>query len=1466
LNQPTAAGGGPAAVNAPKSASPAGRPTADIGLHSLPHGAASAGAANQIAANVPLYFEKNEGQADKRAGFLARMPNATLYLTGADAMLVHLQDKGSAAALKMSWVGASSAKAPVGEAEMAARSNYFIGNDSTQWHAGIANFERVKQESLYPGVDLVYYGNQQQLEYDLTVAPGASAEGIRLRIEGAKSVSIDKATGDLILEDALGSPLRLHRPLAYQTAADGSRQSVGAVYTVAEGDIVGFRIGAYDRSRALVIDPVIQYTAIFAGLTTTFSSSYTPYTQLLGMAVDPNGKVYLEGITNTIDMPTTTGAYSAYQACGNASTPCTNYFVARFNTTKNGAASLEYATYIGNGNVQSNELNNFGVDSTGNAYLVGSVLYNQNNYPITANAYSTYCQGDPSPYAGGGCGDYVLTRLNAAGNALAYSTFVQGWSAPGAPYDYSPAKLAVGGSDGQTAYLGGGDFWNGSAVLAFDTAQSGSKSLVYATSLPMGSLTGIAADSAGNAYAVGVYEPNYATDANDQTLTWNGYLTTPPPSGYSGPMLVALNASGINTYTTFLGQSLQAGGAAYGFPVAADPGGIVYVGAGGSGVPQKNPLPPSEGVTSGAFVTKIDTALTGSDSLLYSTYLDPATAGPSDILGIASNGTGTFAVAGVVSTPTVFAGPQQPWVNPLILPQMTYPYPSGTTIFTAIIDPSKTGQQAIVFDSFLDGVATTNANPANPGVFPDLTVALDNQNNLFIGGMGAEQAAGVNFYSGASGTNSYEPGFAIPATNYNFPFFYKVALGPVDSLQVSPYSIQFPSQQEGSTSAAIPFSVTNTSQGSVTLATLQIAGEFKFSTDGCSGVTLPAGQPCQASVIFSPTATGALSGTVSVSTPTSNAPIQIGLSGNGVSTSTPTISIVPNAYNFGNVQWGTSASATFTISNTGIQPITGTYQAITPSFPYSGGLQASSFSVKHSTAANDCSQMLTIPAGGNCQATVAFTPVQGYSTTTYSTGWVDLEASYSPAPTAPVLVEIDGTGVSQAAPPPAFSPGTGNYSTTQTVTIKDAGATIYYTTDGTMPSIGTLVGSTQSCVGSCTVMVTTSTIVTAIATVSGDLPSGTTVATYTYPAATPVLSPAGGTFPAAEVVNISDTTPNATIFYSINGATAASCANPCQVNVGKTETLSAYATAVGFSQSKSTAKVKYTILQTPSVQLTPSTTTPTYGSTLTLTATVTGPTGGPTPTKTVDFYSGASMVHSGTLSGGSAMYTTGKLQVGSVSYAADYLGDSYYNSANSSTLNLTVSKATPKVTVTSSVSSVTYDGKVTLTATVTGVTGSATPSGSVTFKSGTTTLGSSVPLNSSGVATLSTALAVGADSITASYGSDANYNSATSAAIQVKVNPATPTVKTTASASSISFGTSVTLTATVTGVTGGTTPSGSVTFKSGSTTISTVPLSSSKATVSTTLLAKGTDSITASYTGDSNYTLATSPAVLVTVK
>ncbi len=327
---------------------------------------------------LPLSFEANQGQTDSRVKFISRGPGYTLFLNSTEAVLSFpsRDRKGAGASsslpgssppsssppegrnvLRMQLVGANPHPEVKGLEELPGKSNYFLGNDPDKWRTDVPTYAKVQYKNVYPGVDLVYYGNQRQLEYDLIVAPGTDPDVIQLAFEGNENLEID-AQGDLVLHTA-GEEVRLHKPLVYQHV-DGVQREVAGAYVVNRQRQVSFQVAAYDASQPLIIDPVLSYSTYLGG---TNSDSCR------GIAADSAGNTYVSGRTFSPDFPTTLGA------------PFIGCFVTKFNAT---GSALVYSTF------ESGFCGDIAVDSAGNAY---------------------------SP---------LVTKLNAAGDALVYSMHLGG--------------------------------------------------------------------------------------------------------------------------------------------------------------------------------------------------------------------------------------------------------------------------------------------------------------------------------------------------------------------------------------------------------------------------------------------------------------------------------------------------------------------------------------------------------------------------------------------------------------------------------------------------------------------------------------------------------------------------------------------------------------------------------------------------------------------------------------------------------------------------------------------------------------------------------------------------------------------------------------------------------------------------------------------------------------------------------
>lgn len=223
----------------------------------------------QAFGQIPLSFESNQGQTDKSVRFFSRGNGYGFYLTPTEAVLVLSKQpeysksdpKIQSSIIRMQFVGANPEPRIVGEDKLTGKTNYFIGKDESKWRKGISNFKKARYQEIYPGIDLVFYGNQRKLEYDFVVKPGADPNLIQLSFEGADRLSIE--SGDLVLHTS-GGDIFQKAPIIYQDI-DGQRTMASGNYIFSENNQVAFYIGNHDSSSAIIIDPILIFSTFFGG-------------------------------------------------------------------------------------------------------------------------------------------------------------------------------------------------------------------------------------------------------------------------------------------------------------------------------------------------------------------------------------------------------------------------------------------------------------------------------------------------------------------------------------------------------------------------------------------------------------------------------------------------------------------------------------------------------------------------------------------------------------------------------------------------------------------------------------------------------------------------------------------------------------------------------------------------------------------------------------------------------------------------------------------------------------------------------------------------------------------------------------------------------------------------------------------------------------------------------------------------
>jgi hypothetical protein len=530
-------------------------------LASLAGGLVALTASAQTAAtfgNLSLYFE-----AGADAQFVARGHDAEFSVSPAQAQLL-LQKNSVPRAVQMRFIGANPLAEIHGDGELDGKINYLTGNDPAKWRSSIATFAKVRVAEIYPGIGVAYYGNQRQLEYDFTVAPGADPDSIAIHFDGADKISINP-NGELILKlgrDEIVQP----KPVIYQSIR-GARQEISGGYKILDAHTVAFAVGKYDGALPLVIDPVLAYATYFGG-----ASSETAW----AVAVNPNdGSIYIAGQTLSAKLSTNAppGAFQPNFAGG---TQAGDAFVARFD---NLGTHLIYLTYLGGS--ADDAAYGLAVDSAGNAYVAGATV--SANFPIK-NAIPGHANISGPFYTAFGsyAADAFVAELNSGGSNLIYSTYLGG-EAPDAAYGIavdSSGDAYVTGFTYSTNFPAANAVQNHLACInSFDVnanafvseITNGGGALVFSTYLGGTNFDtgkGIAVDANGFIYVTGFTSStnfpttNYISQVIG-TNSYNGHFlggATNNLNSASDAFVTKYFPSGSNyVYSTFLGGSFNDG-------------------------------------------------------------------------------------------------------------------------------------------------------------------------------------------------------------------------------------------------------------------------------------------------------------------------------------------------------------------------------------------------------------------------------------------------------------------------------------------------------------------------------------------------------------------------------------------------------------------------------------------------------------------------------------------------------------------------------------------------------------------------------------------------------------------------------------------------------------------------------------------------------------------------------------------
>ena len=947
---------------------------------------------------LPLSFEENVGQTAQEVRYVSHGSGYELFLTPQEAVMalrtpepydlsplhrfrtiqaIHAAARARAmTAIRMRFEGANPAPQINATERLTKKTNYFIGNDPKKWHSDVASYGKVKYSGLYPGVDLVFYGDHGKLEYDFVVAPGADPRAIQLKLQGARKLRLN-ARGDVVLS-VPGGELVLQKPVVYQMAK-GERHEIAGGYVLAKGRVVTFSVPDYDRSEPLILDPVLNYSTYLGG--SLGASTVPPGTGIdsaLGIAVDAAGNAYVAGTTFSTNFPTT--AANAQNAGPLGTNPSGAAFVTEMNPT---GTSEIYSTYLtgttgtGLGAVGTA----VALDSTGKIYVTGQAF--SPDFPTTANALkqgnnptdttgtSFISKIDPtlsgpaslvySSFIGGTSGDFANgIAVGAGGNAyVAGITF----SSPGAGLTQFPVTAGAFQSTLNTV--------NGNAFLTrIDTAQSGAASLIYSTylggagenALVTGGLGfgddgfGVAVDTSSNAYIVGV------TTSTHFPTTANAFRTAVPTGNAKGTAFVArvdttMSGAASLIYSTYLGGEVLDEGFGIGLgPNSPNNVPLAYVtGLTESlafptipaGAFQKN-NPATAAGNSAAFVSLLDTGATGSASLTYSTYLGGSVNATG--FGIRADAQGNAYIGGGTASPDF----------PLTAGAFEAKLPAGAAGvgFLSKLNPGGKGAADLVYSTFFGGSGSFSGSDQ---VF---AVAIDAATppNAYITGETFSTTTFPIFPAGAFQT-------ALGGTSD--AFIAKLTLIPTLVVSPAPGStLAFGTVLIGTTSPAQTVTLTNNTNAAIAFTSAVVNGSPAAAntdyavTNSCSGsIPFGAANTCTVSVTFKPTVVGAETATLQLTDNDSTSPQNILLTGTGANPA-PAVMLAPTSLAFGNQQLNmTSTAQIVTLTNTGTGPLT------------INTIAASGDFAETSTGATACPiSPATLAAGANCKISVTFTP------------------------------------------------------------------------------------------------------------------------------------------------------------------------------------------------------------------------------------------------------------------------------------------------------------------------------------------------------------------------------------------------------------------------------------------------------------------------------------------------------------
>ncbi len=764
----------------------------------------------------------------------------------------------------MTFLHSNAAPEIVEFARLPGTSNYFRGSDPNQWHAAVPHFSRVRYQGLYHGIDAEFYGDRQDLEFDLVVQAGTSPKAVELQFTGPSHITVEHATGDLVAIVA-GKSIHIRKPIAYQLLKDhdgkDDRVAVACAYQLDAWNRVQFKLGHYDRTKALIIDPTLLFSTYLGG--TSEDESY-------GMVVDQSGNIYMTGTTNSDNFPVTPGAFST--VCSHGVNGCYDAFVTKMSSD---GQTLLYSTFLGGGDGSGvDEGRSIAVDATGNAYITGFTT--ATNFPTTAGAFQTRC--------GGGCiGNGFIAKLSSDGSSLVYSTYLGGSSedvTTAIAVDSSGDAFVTGEANSYDFPVTAGAYktvcgCNDAFVTKLNTTGT---ALVYSTFLGGDSNadggSAIVVDTQGYAYVAGLtastdfpvlnaFQPAFGGG------DWDGFVTK---VGIDGSSLV---------YSTYLGGSADDEL----FAATLDGSGNIYLT--GSTCSSNFPTTPGAFQTTYAggdcsyggdvFVTKLGSS---GNALVYSTFLGGSD--DDEALGIALDSSNDVFVTGRTHS-TNF-----PTLNPI--------QSSNGGGFDAFATELDATGSVLLFSTYVGGT--------DPDVIT--APAIDSTGNLIL--------FGFTYSANFPIQNAYQPVLAGGGDVVILKLSLNAGTGP--AIYVSPSTLNYGLEGLRTTSAYQTITLTNTGGSTVTFSSITLTGanaKDYVMTNYC-GSSLSASLSCTLQVAFGPTSRGIRTAAISIIDNAPASPQTVSLSGSGNANRLSAASL-----DFKTVAVGSSSLLPVTLTNLGGQ-------------------------------------------------------------------------------------------------------------------------------------------------------------------------------------------------------------------------------------------------------------------------------------------------------------------------------------------------------------------------------------------------------------------------------------------------------------------------------------------------------------------------------------------------------------------